>query len=207
MRRLLLTSAGIRNETLRSALVGLLDRPFADANVAVIPTASVAISGDHGWFVEDLRRVQALGWRELDVVELNGLPRATVLDRLGDADVIYAAGGNHFHLAHSIVANDLAAELAVLLESRVYVGMSAGSMQFSRPLSRLTGVAFGEEEQLRDLAEVEPESRSAGSTGTSSRTWAPPTSRSGPTHGSRRSPRSSTSRSTPSTTSRPSGSR
>lgn len=158
MRRLLLTSAGIRNETLRSALAGLLARPFADANVAVIPTASVAISGDHGWFVEDLRRVQALGWRELDVVELNGLPRATVLDRLGNADVIYAEGGNHFHLAQSIVANDLAAELAVLLETRVYVGMSAGSMQFSRPLSRLTGVAFGEEEQLEIMGGVEPES-------------------------------------------------
>jgi dipeptidase E len=158
VRRLLLTSAGIRNATLRSALAGLLDRPFADANVAFIPTASVAVPGDHGWFVEDLRRVHDLGWRELDVVELNGLPRATVVERLNRADVIYAEGGNHFHLAHSIVANDLAAELADLLETRVYVGMSAGSMQFSRPLSRQTGIAFGEQEDLEILGHAEPES-------------------------------------------------
>jgi dipeptidase E len=84
--------------------------------VAFIPTASVADPGDHGWFVEDLRRVHALGWRELDVVELNGLPRAMVVDRLGRADVVYAEGGNHFHLARSIVANDLAGKLTDLLE-------------------------------------------------------------------------------------------
>ncbi|HEX8008356.1 MAG TPA: Type 1 glutamine amidotransferase-like domain-containing protein [Trebonia sp.] len=154
MRRLLLTSVGIRNEILKSALADLVGKPFANAAVAFIPTASVAAAGDHGWFVEDLSRLHGLGWREFDILELNGLPRQMVLERLRHADVIYAEGGNHYHLANSIIANGLAAEMEVIVESKVYVGVSAGSMIFSRNLSEQTGEAFGEQEDLRILGET-----------------------------------------------------
>ena len=157
MRRLLLTSAGLRNDSLRDALAGLREKPFADARVAFVPTASVAQGGDHGWFVEDLHRLHGLGWRELDLVELNGLPRAIVVERLRRADVVYAEGGNHYHLARSMVANDLAKELGQVLETVVWVGVSAGSMQFSRKLSRRTGLAFGEHADLEILDGAEPE--------------------------------------------------
>jgi dipeptidase E len=80
-------------------------KPFDQANVVFIPTASVAAGGHHGWLVEDLNRVYALGWREFNMLELNGLPRQMVLDRLRHADVIYAEGGNPYHLARSIIAN------------------------------------------------------------------------------------------------------
>jgi aminoglycoside phosphotransferase (APT) family kinase protein len=53
-----------------------------------IPTASVAEPGDHGWFVADLSRLHGFGWREFDVLELNGLPHQMVLDRLLHADVV-----------------------------------------------------------------------------------------------------------------------
>ena len=70
---MLLTSAGIRNEILRSALADLVGKPFAAASVAFIPTASAAAAGDHGWFVEDPSRLHGLGWRELDILKPNGL--------------------------------------------------------------------------------------------------------------------------------------
>jgi dipeptidase E len=151
---MLLTSAGITNEILSAALADLVGRPFAEASIAFIPTASVAAAGDHGWLVEDLSRLHGLGWRELDIVELNGLPRQMVVERLRSADVIYAEGGNHYHLANSIVVNGLAAELAAIVESKVWVGMSAGSMIFSRNLSEQTGEAFGEQEDLQILGET-----------------------------------------------------
>jgi dipeptidase E len=151
---MLLTSSGIRNEILRSALADLVGRPFAEASMAFIPTASLAAAGDHGWFIEDLNRLRGLGWRELDILEVNGLPKPMVLERLQRADVIYAEGGNHYHLANSIIVNDLAAEMAVLVESKVYVGMSAGSMIFSRNLSQKTGEAFGEHEDLSILGDT-----------------------------------------------------
>lgn len=154
MRKLLLTSAGIRNETLTSALSDLVGKRFSRAALALIPTASVAAAGDHGWFVEELSRLHGLGWREFDVLELNGLPLPLVLERLRRADVIYASGGNHYHLAHSIVANGLTAPMADILQSTVYVGVSAGSMIFSRNLSERTGAAFGEQGDLKILGET-----------------------------------------------------
>jgi dipeptidase E len=63
MRRMLLTSAGVRNEALRSALVDLVGRPLSAAAVAVIPTAAIAGAGDHGWLVQNLSRLHGLGWR------------------------------------------------------------------------------------------------------------------------------------------------
>jgi dipeptidase E len=148
---MLLTAAGIHNEILKSALADLVAGPFADAAVAFLPTASLAVAGDHGWFVEDLNRLRSLGWRELDILDLNGLPGQMVLERLRHADVIYAAGGNHYHLANSIVTSGLTAEIAQIVESKVYVGVSAGSMIFSRNLSERTGEAFGEYDDLRIL--------------------------------------------------------
>ena len=146
--KLLLTSAGLRNETLRQTLRDLLGKPFASANVVYVPTASVAVPGDHGWFVADLNRLYGLGWREFDVLELNGLPRRLVLDRLLNADVIYVQGGNHYHLARSITGNGLADGILEALESRVYVGVSAGSMIFSRNLHERSVDVIGD---LADL--------------------------------------------------------
>jgi len=151
---MLLTSAGITNDSLKTALAELTGKPLRFSRVVFIPTASFAAAGDHGWLIEDLRRLHGLRWREFDVLELNGLPRAVVVDRLRHADVIYAEGGNHYHLANSVLANGLEAELAGLLESKVYVGVSAGSMIFSRNLSARTGEAFGEQEDLRILGDT-----------------------------------------------------
>jgi len=155
---MLLTSNGIRNDTLRSALAGLVGRRFSAARVVFIPTASVAVAGDHAWLIDDLSLLHGLGWRELNILELNGLPEHVVLSRLRQADVIYVAGGNHYHLANSIIANGLADAMAGILEEKVYVGVSAGSMIFSRNLSERTGEAFGEQGDLQILGETRPRS-------------------------------------------------
>jgi dipeptidase E len=149
--RLLLTSSGLRNETLRQALRDLLGMPFEEANVVYIPTASVAEPGDHSWLVADLNRLYDLGWRQFDVLELNGLPRQVVLDRLRHADVVYVEGGNHYHLARSITENGLADGFLEALESRVYVGVSAGSMIFSKRLDEQSAEVIGDVEDLHLL--------------------------------------------------------
>jgi dipeptidase E len=116
-----------------------------------VPTASLAEPGDHGWFVADLNRLHGLGWREFDVLELNGLPRQMVLDRLLHADVIYVEGGSHYHLARSITGNGLAHVLLNALEDRVYVGVSAGSMIFSRNLNEHSADVIGDAADLHIL--------------------------------------------------------
>ncbi|MFI5914498.1 Type 1 glutamine amidotransferase-like domain-containing protein [Dactylosporangium sp. NPDC051541] len=156
--KLLLTSAGLRNATLLDTLRTMLDQPFAAANVVYIPTASMAEPGDHGWVLDDMTRVRALGWREFDILELNGLPPELVRARLRHADVIYVSGGNHYHLARSITRNDLAAAFLEALETRVYVGLSAGSMLFSRNLNEHGADVLGDAADLHLLGAttVEP---------------------------------------------------
>ncbi|HET9168719.1 MAG TPA: Type 1 glutamine amidotransferase-like domain-containing protein [Actinospica sp.] len=149
--RLLLTSSGLRNETQREALNDLLGQPTEESNIVYLPTASVAERGDHGWFVADLNRVHGLGWGEFDILELNGLPRELVLERLRHADVIYAEGGNHYHLARSLTENGLAEDFRELLESRVYVGVSAGSMIFSSRLDERSADVIGDVADLHLL--------------------------------------------------------
>jgi dipeptidase E len=43
--KLLLTSAGINNTSIRTALVDLLGKPIAESSALVIPTASHAMGG------------------------------------------------------------------------------------------------------------------------------------------------------------------
>jgi dipeptidase E len=148
---LLLTSAGLRNETLRDALRDMLGKPFGAANIVYVPTASVAEPGDHGWLVAEMSRLHAIGWREFGVLELNGLPRRMVLDRLLHADVVYVEGGSHYHLARSLTGNGLAEGFLEALESRVYVGVSAGSMVFSRNLTEHSAEVIGDAADLHVL--------------------------------------------------------
>ncbi|GLY14910.1 peptidase E [Kineosporia sp. NBRC 101677] len=155
---LLLTSGGLRNGSMLGALRDMLGRPFAAANVVYIPTASVAQPGDHGWLLEDMNRLHGLGWREFDVLDLNGLPPQVVLERLRHADVVYGSGGNHYHLARSITGNDLADGFLEALESRVYVGLSAGSMIFSRNLTEHSARVIGDSADLHLLGATTVES-------------------------------------------------
>lgn len=154
----LLTASGLRNDTLREALRDMVGKPFGSACVVFVPTASVAEGGDHGWLLADMNRLHGLGWRQFDVLELNGLPRPMVLDRLLRADVVYVEGGNHYHLARSITGNGLAQGFLEALESRVYVGVSAGSMIFSRHLTTHSADVIGDVADLHVLGAtaVEP---------------------------------------------------
>ncbi|MGA5731602.1 Type 1 glutamine amidotransferase-like domain-containing protein [Streptomyces seoulensis] len=148
---LLLTSAGLRNETLTDALRDMLGKPFGSANIVYVPTASMAEPGDHGWLLSDMTRVHGLGWREFDILELNGLPPRLVLDRLERADVIYVGGGNHYHLARSITGNGLADGIREALADRVYVGLSAGSMILSQYLTEHSADVLGDTADLHLL--------------------------------------------------------
>jgi dipeptidase E len=149
--KLLLTSNGLRNATLQDALRDMIGKPFGSANLVYVLTASMAEPGDHGWLVQDMSRLHGLGWRQFDVLELNGLPQPMVLHRLLQADVIYVEGGSHYHLARSITGNDLADGFIKALEARVYVGVSAGSMIFSKNLTEHSADIIGDAADLHVL--------------------------------------------------------
>lgn len=134
--RLLLTSAGVKNQSIHAALVDLLDKPIAESNALCIPTAQHGhpmcdpagtwrfISGQSPLPMTDL------GWKSVGVLELTALPsigRQRWLPWLQDADVLLVAGGEATYLAYWMRQSGLA-ELLPSLQHAVWVGLSAGSM-------------------------------------------------------------------------------
>jgi dipeptidase E len=129
---MLLTSDGIHNDAIREALVALIGTPTADSRLIVVIDAILPFAGDKTKLLENLGRLQQLGWAEMDVVSLFAGPPALVEARLRSADVILGYGGSNIWLAHAWRATGLDGVLRELLEEKVYVGWSAGSMIFSR---------------------------------------------------------------------------
>jgi dipeptidase E len=145
--RMLLTSNGISNDSIRGALVDLLGKPLADSRVVVVIDAILGFPGDSSMLVTHLEGLRALGWAEFDVASLFAGPPTLIESRLRSADVILGYGGSNLWAAHAWHASGLAPVLAELLEEKVYVGWSAGSMIFARRLERWPA-NFDDQEEL-----------------------------------------------------------
>jgi len=126
--KLLLTSAGLSNKSITDALLEMTEKPFSELNVAFIPTASNVESGDKFWLIDDLINLKNLGFKQIDIVDISALSKDMWLPRLEKADIFYFEGGNTFHLMRWIEKSGLKEFLPELLKTKVYVGVSAGSM-------------------------------------------------------------------------------
>src|SRR5689334_13979001 len=134
--KLLLTSAGIRNASIRTALLDLLGKPIADCSALCIPTASYGHRGGLGraWNFIAGREPQCpmceLGWKSLGVLELTALPsidRAIWVPSVQETDIILVNGGDPLFLCYWMQQSGFA-DLLPSLNNTVYVGLSAGSM-------------------------------------------------------------------------------
>jgi dipeptidase E len=138
--KLLLTSAGISNNSIRNALVELLGKPIAEASALFIPTAIYAIPNGG----DIVRRVICgalgdpfceLGWKSLGLLELTALPsikKELWVDMLYETDALLVGGGDCQYLCYWMQQSGLAELLPSLLSKTVYVGLSAGSMIMTR---------------------------------------------------------------------------
>jgi dipeptidase E len=133
--KLLLTSAGIKNERINKALLDLLGKPIEDCNALCIPTASYGhpMGGPAAaWrFVTGRATTPMceLGWKSLGVLELTALPsidREQWVPLVEETDVLLAGGGDSLYLAHWMRESGLADLLPSL--RAVWVGISGGSM-------------------------------------------------------------------------------
>jgi dipeptidase E len=134
--RLLLTSAGIRNASIRAALVDLLGKPIAECDALCIPTATYAhplagpgtawrfISGQ-----EPRTPMCELGWKSLGVLELTALPSLDEklwVPKVRESDVLLVNGGDATYLGHWMRESGVADLLPTL--DAVWAGLSGGSM-------------------------------------------------------------------------------
>src|SRR3989344_7948785 len=129
--KLLLTSGGITNLTIAKALLDLVGKPAEEINLAFIPTAANVDSKDKGWFIDNLYELKQQKYKLIDIVEISGLPRWNWEERLKTADVLFFSGGVTPHLMRCMEESGLKELLPELLKTKVYVGVSAGSIIMS----------------------------------------------------------------------------
>ncbi|WP_405063822.1 Type 1 glutamine amidotransferase-like domain-containing protein [Kribbella sp. NBC_01505] len=134
--KLLLTSGGITNGSIRDALVDLLGKPISESHALVVPTAMWghpkcgptfvrgSVTGEPPW------NMPSQGWASVGVLELTALP-SIGQDRwepwVREADVLLVDGGDATYLYHWMRESGLA-DLIPSLPDTVWVGVSAGSM-------------------------------------------------------------------------------
>ena len=148
--RMLLTSGGLRPGPVLDALVDLLGKPLSDCRVVVLVDAILPFPGDKSMLLAHLEQNRSLGWAEFDVLSLFSGPRSVIEARLRAADVVFGYGGSNHWLAHAWRATGLAPVLQELLDEKVYVGHSAGSMIFSRYHAAAVD-AFDDQEEVEML--------------------------------------------------------
>ena len=126
--KLLLTSSGLTNQSIAKALFDLVGKPASETNIVFIPTAMNVGRGDKSWFITDLHNIQKQGCNFVDIVDISALPKDIWQPRIEVGDVLFFSGGNTSHLMYWLKQSGLADKLPELLKTRVYVGVSAGSI-------------------------------------------------------------------------------
>ena len=107
--RLLLTSGGVTNPSIHSALVQLLGKPVAACHALCIPTAQwghpmCGPASVRGFVAAEpeFRHLSGLGWASLGVLELTALPTIGAerwVPWVREADVLLVDGGDAAYLA------------------------------------------------------------------------------------------------------------
>jgi dipeptidase E len=133
--KLLLTSGGITNQSIKDALVELLGKPISDCNALACSTASYPMQNgaqmaQNFYNVNGTSSMTNLGWKSLGILELTALPSiedSVWQDQLKNTDVLLVNGGDPLYLNHWMKTSGVA-EFLPTLKNLVYVGLSAGSM-------------------------------------------------------------------------------
>jgi dipeptidase E len=134
--RFLLTSAGITNTSIESALVELLGKPIAESDALCIPTGVQPFSGgpEHVYrFINGTAPgpMCELGWKSLGVLELTALPSIKEeywIPAVEETDALLVWGGSPLYLCYWMRHSGLADLLPSLKPETVYVGTSGGAM-------------------------------------------------------------------------------
>lgn len=123
--KLFLTSEGLQKNLVNDfkKLVGTKKK----IKVAFIPTAAHGEKGDKSWLEKDKKNIKSTG-TDVFEVDLDKLSGTKLQSELGKADIIWVNGGNTFYLLDRVRKTGFDKMIKPLLKTRIYVGVSAGSI-------------------------------------------------------------------------------
>jgi len=152
--KLLLTSGGITNKSIARALFDLVGKKPEDTSLVFVPTASNVEQGDKDWLINDLVNLKNQNFKSISITDISAVPENIWRPQMEEADVLFFEGGNSYHLMEWMNKSGLTETLPALLKTKVYVGLSAGSMVTGKDLALIQSqILYGEDlERKEDMA-------------------------------------------------------
>jgi len=126
--KFLLTSAGITNNTIASALADLTGKPLSETNLLFVSSATNTEGGDKRWLIRNLNDFDRIGFQSIDIMDIAGIPESNWKPRFDSADIICFGGGNEIYLSELLNRAEIKRYLTDFPAGKVYMGISAGSM-------------------------------------------------------------------------------
>lgn len=133
--KLLLTSAGITNRSIKNALLDLLGKSPKTSHAVFVPTAANPEKGDKSWVEKEMNSLRTLGFASFHVVDISSEPQKLWKPLFEKADVIGVGGGNDRYLLTQLRKSGLARMLPEFLKTKIYMGISAGSIVTAKTVS------------------------------------------------------------------------
>ncbi len=133
--KMLLTSSGITNVSIREALVGLLGKPLEESSALYVPTGiyPFSVGPQHAYMVISGKHQSHLcdqGWKSMGVFELTALPSLrddSWKPVIEQTDVLIVGGGHPAFITYWMRKSGLA-DMLPTLDNLVYLGVSAGAI-------------------------------------------------------------------------------
>ena len=132
--KLLLTSGGLTNKSISNALFELVGKKPEDTSLVFIPTASNTEMGDKDWFINDLINIRKQNFKKVLITDISAVSEDIWKPQMEEADVLFFGGGDEYHLIDWINKSGLAKLLPKYLKTKIYVGLSAGSVVTNKNL-------------------------------------------------------------------------
>lgn len=143
--KLLLTSNGVSNTAIKNALAKLLGKPFTQSSITFIPTAANVERGDKKFVVNDMYNLLKLGFKTFDIMDIAAVSKEYWLESFQRSDVLVFGGGNDKYLLDWLRSSGVQDILPALLQTKIYMGISAGSMATAKRVSLSTaGILYYE---------------------------------------------------------------
>lgn len=144
--KLLLTSGGLTNKTIEDALFDLIGKKPEDTTLCFIPTAATIEVGDKDWLINDLKSIDKQGFKSVSIVDISAVPEKVWKPQMDEADILFFSGGNTYHLMKWINKSGLVKLLPEYMKTKVWVGISAGSMVTNPDLTAKISQAIYDED-------------------------------------------------------------
>ena len=144
--KLLLTSSGLTSKSIENALFDLIGKKPKEISLVFVPTASNVEKGDKGWLIDDLVNLKKQNFKSIEITDISAVDKKIWFPKMEEADVLFFEGGNTYHLMEWVNKSGLKEILPELLKTRIYVGVSAGSMITNKDLAlKLSQIIYEED--------------------------------------------------------------